>query len=168
MKRLFFALWPDSDTRRQCHRIAQSLRGVGKPVADNNLHVTLLFLGGVDAGRQAALMQAVAVVSVQPMHLRFERLSYWRKPAVVCLCARQTDLAVSRLVERLMEIATQQQIAFDSRPYKPHVTLLRKAKALPEFQFEPVDWYARSFCLVESVSTPNGVEYRVLERWGER
>jgi len=168
MKRLFFALWPDPDTRQQCHQLSMSLQVAGKPVVATNLHVTLLFLGALDESKQHAMMQAAGRLFVQPMSLRFDRLDYWRKPAVVCLCTEQVDSTIVSLVDQLTEIATQQHIALDQRPYKPHVTLLRKAKKPPGLEFSPIDWHAKHFCLVESVSTPVGVEYRVLERWGER
>lgn len=167
MRRLFFALWPDPDTRQQCHQLSKSLQSVGQPVASQNLHVTLLFLGAVDEVPQREMMQAAANVLVQPIKLCFDRLDYWRKPAVVCLCTEQVDSRIIRLVDQLTNIANQQGISLDKRVYKPHVTLVRKAKKLPELQFKPIDWDAKSFCLVESVSTPGGVVYRVLERWGD-
>ena len=167
MKRLFFALWPDPETRQKCHQLARLLQNAGKPVDARNLHVTLLFLGAVDEVRQREMMQAAASLLVQPMKLRFDRLAYWRKPAVVCLCTEQVDSRIINLVDQLTEIATQQHIVLDQRVYKPHVTLVRKAKKLPDLQFKPIDWVAKSFCLVESVSTPNGVVYRVLERWSD-
>lgn len=166
MKRLFFALWPDSTTRQHCHELAKALRGCGRLVPANNLHVTLVFLGAVNEAQQAAITQAAASLSSEPMRLCFDRLSYWRKPAVVCLCAERVDSALICLVEQLTAIAEQQQISLDKRPYRPHVTLLRKAKSLPERDFKPIEWQASGFSLVESCSTPTGVEYRVLESWG--
>lgn len=138
----------------------------GKPVASGNLHVTLVFLGGVDEEKQVIITQAASTIDVQPMQLTFNRLSYWKKPAVVCLSAEFIDPALSRLVEQLTLAAAQNQIAIDERPYKPHLTLLRKARSLPEIEFEPIKWQTDCFCLVESCSTPCGVEYRVIKRWG--
>lgn len=168
MKRLFFALWPDQTTRQQCHKLAQSIGGPGKLVPANNLHVTLAFLGSVDAVKQAAVTRDAGTLAVQGMCLTFNRLSYWKKPAVVCLCTEQIDPAVSNLAAQLVNLSVRAGIAVDQRPYKPHVTLLRKAKALPDIEFAPICWEADGFCLVQSCSTPNGVEYRVIERWDIR
>jgi RNA 2',3'-cyclic 3'-phosphodiesterase len=137
----------------------------GKPVAPSNLHVTLVFLGSVDASMQTAITQAASQIAIQPMSLTFDRLNYWKKPAVVCLTAEQIDPAVSSLVAQLSAAANQLGIALDERPYKPHVTLLRKAHSLPSLEFNPIHWQAESFCLVESCSLPGGVEYRVLQCW---
>ena len=166
MKRLFFALWPDESTRQRCKDIASLLRDHGRPVAATNLHITLVFLGSVDEAKQAAMTQAAANIVVQSMTLTFNRLDYWKKPAVVCLCTEQIDPVVSSLVDQLTAAAIQNGIAVDLRPYEAHVTLLRKAKSPSEIQFNPIPWQADTFCLVESCSTPSGVEYRVIQRWG--
>ncbi len=49
-QRLFFALWPSEEVRAGLAEVMASLdvRG-GKPVAAENLHITLLFLGSVTA-----------------------------------------------------------------------------------------------------------------------
>lgn len=165
MKRLFFALWPDDATRKRCGRMVHSVRDFGRPVALSNIHVTLVFLGNVDEAQQAAMQQAAAKIECEPLVLNFKRLAYWKKPAVLCLTAECKDSPVLDLVSQLTEIAIQNAIAVDQRPYRAHVTLLRKAKSLPEMQFELIAWQAREFCLVESRAMPYGVEYRVLERW---
>ncbi|MCQ8102556.1 RNA 2',3'-cyclic phosphodiesterase [Methylomonas sp. SURF-2] len=166
MKRLFFALWPDEETRRQCHRLSQALSHAGKPVAADNLHVTLVFLGNIDRAEQEALAQAAASLPVQAMELKFDRLCFWKKPAVLCLAAGQCPPPVSTLVAELSLRAERLGIGLDKRPYRPHVTLARKAKNLPDMTFEPIVWRARGFGLLESVATPAGVEYRLIERWG--
>lgn len=165
MKRLFFALWPDQNTRQQCHEIAQTLHVQGKPVTASNLHVTLVFLGNIDQPRQIAITKAANKIDIQPMHLIFNHLCFWKKPAVICLVAEQGDSALSSLASQLSSAARQLEIVVDERPYNPHVTLLRKAKTLVNVDFTPIHWQADSFCLVESCSTPTGVKYRVIDRW---
>ncbi|WP_221896434.1 2'-5' RNA ligase family protein [Bathymodiolus japonicus methanotrophic gill symbiont] len=50
MKRLFFALWPSEQTRKQIDNFNQSLKLDGlRKVSSANLHITLLFLGNTDA-----------------------------------------------------------------------------------------------------------------------
>lgn len=165
MKRLFFALWPDDPIRQQFRKIVRTLRDYGRPVSAMNLHATLVFLGNVDEAQEVAMTEAAANVVVQPMTLDFNQLNFWKKPAVVCLGTERIDPAVSNLVDQLTQAAIQNEIKVDQRPYKPHVTLLRKAKALPDVTCKPILWQADEFCLVESCSTSDGVEYRVIQRW---
>jgi len=66
-------------------------------------------------------------------------------------------------------------IDFDKRPYKPHITLLRKAdcrKATDSESgnkknpaLEPIRWPARDFVLVKSSLRPDGARYEELGRW---
>ncbi len=165
MKRLFFALWPDAATRRHCQQIAAALNEYGRPVQAMNFHVTLAFLGAVDAQQQIALTQAASRIQFTAMKLNFNRLSYWKKPGIVCLNTDRPDPATSALAEQLVHIAKSNGLQMDERPFQPHVTLLRKAHSLPQLAFEPIDWQAESFCLVESCSRSSGVEYHLLEQW---
>jgi 2'-5' RNA ligase len=165
MKRLFFALWPDAATRQLCQQITNSLSKHGSPVNAMNFHVTLAFLGQVDSQQQIALTQAASRIQFTAMKLSFNRLSYWKKPGIVCLSTDHPDPATSDLAEQLAQIGRLNGLQMDERPFQPHVTLLRKAHSLPRLDFEPIHWQAKRFCLVESYSKPAGVEYRVLEQW---
>jgi 2'-5' RNA ligase len=165
-KRLFFALWPDDGVRAQCYRISAKLPDrIGKAVTAGNLHVTLLFLGQVAAAQQAEICNGAAKLPVSDMRLVFDRLSFWKKPGVLCLTATDCDTRVTALAAQLSAIAIANAITIEDRPYQPHVTLARKAKALPAIEFEPICWHANQFCLVESCSLASGVGYRVLRRY---
>lgn len=168
MKRLFFALWPDPQVRRHCAGILDGLQRKGlRPVPAANLHVTLLFLGAVDARRQAAMMAAASRLPTQAMSLTFDRLSHWQKPGILCLtCAADFDPGLRGLAQDLAGIAGEQGIRCEERPFRPHVTLCRRAGFAPEVDFEPVLWTAAGFCLVESLSSADGVHYRPLHYWG--
>jgi 2'-5' RNA ligase len=164
--RLFFALWPDASTRQQCQELVNSLACNGKPVATQNLHVTLVFLGNVDSQQQLAITQAASGLSVPAMALQFDQLSYWQKPAIGCLTTScRVDSAIVALAEQLAVIAERCGIAVDKRPFTPHVTLFRKLKAPLQGEFDPIQWCVSEFCLVESCASADGVLYRVLNRW---
>jgi 2'-5' RNA ligase len=167
MKRLFFALWPDDAIRRQCLDVVNKLSGDGlRPVAPKNLHVTLLFLGNIDAGQETGITAAADTLWVPPvMELTLDKLSFWKKPAIYCLTGRHYDRKVAVLAEQLAAIAARYGVTIDERPFKPHVTLVRKAKSPAVVEFEPILWRADAMCLVESCSATDGVEYRVIKRW---
>ena len=51
-------------------------------------------------------------------------------------------------------------------PFKPHVTLMRKALVVRrERPLVAVAWRVDDFALVESKTTPDGAHYQVLTRW---
>lgn len=166
MKRLFFALWPDSPTRRALAAIARRLRGAGlRPVSPGNFHATLLYLGHVEDEVCAALRQQAGEIHAQPFTLVFDTLSFWPGPRVLCLACRRQPEAVHDLVGTLTDMVSAYSIQLDTRPYRAHVTLARKAGESVELVFEPLYWRADSFALVESRSTENGVIYQPLTHW---
>jgi len=167
MKRLFFAFWPDDNIRHQCCEVMHKIpQGLQKSVKPNNLHVTLLFLGCVTCEQEAAITIAAAGININSkMSLVFDRLSFWKKPGVLCLTSTYFDSEIVTLVEQLQAIAGHTGIQIEERMFKPHITLARKAGQSVNVEFSPITWRAEDFCLVESCSLADGVEYRVIGRW---
>lgn len=165
MKRLFFALWPEQTTRQSCITLISQLPNAGRPVSARNLHITLLFLGSVDSSQQALISQEAGKLPISPITITFDRLSFWKKPGVLCLTAGQTDRNITQLNNALTSIAKQHGILVDERPFTPHVTLMKKARTEADIAISPILWRAHGFCLAESISTAAGVEYRIIERW---
>lgn len=164
--RLFFALWPDDQIRQKLVRVGKCIEAKGfRPVRPHNVHVTLVFLGNVDAASELLIKYSVAGISAKPFILTFDSLSYWSRPRVLCLsCSQLVDEVENLVVALNMEVASC-GLQTDTRPYKPHITLARHAKYLPDIKFEPIVWRAESFCLVESCSEPDGVNYKVIQQW---
>ena len=165
--RLFFALWPDDETRQALARLSQSITTKGfKWVQPHNLHVTLVFLGAVNADTELLIKQSVADITAQPFTLTFDSLSYWNRPRILCLTSRQpVPNPAAMLVSALETAVADYGLHTDTRPYIPHITLARHARYLPDVKIEPIVWRAEAFCLVESCSEPDGVCYKVRQQW---
>ena len=165
--RYFFALWPDDSTRNQLIEVCQKLpAGTGRIVPGQNLHITLAFLGSLDGAVVGNLRQGAAVIHTGPFSLQLDELGWWRKPRVVWLAAGQVPDALLELVKELNSLLLSQGIKPDSRPYQPHLTIARKAAAMPrQLDFKPIDWRIDSFCLVQSNTLPEGAVYEVIEAW---
>ncbi len=165
MKRLFFALWPDDQIRSQLIDISQQLIApTVKIVKPYNLHCTLSFLGNVDAETEKRLRTYCDDIVSEPFSLTFERLTFWKKPRILCLLAEPVS-GIMNLVSQINDRAQMAGIRTESRPYRPHVTLARKASDNIKLSFEPIDWPAQDYCLAASISTETGVQYQVLQRW---
>lgn len=166
MKRLFFALWPDDNTRCQCFDVARRLKQYGRPVQAGNLHLTLLFLGATTGDQEKALREAAANIVFRPMQLTFDRLSHWRKPGVCCLTSSASDDAMLELVKQLRQIVATQQMPLETRAFQAHVTLLRKCTTVPQALIsQPIHWRSQAFCLVESRSSLSGIQYQIIQQW---
>jgi len=146
--------------------LSQSIEAKGfRPVQPQNVHVTLVFLGNVEAASELLINHSVTGISAKPFVLTFDRLSYWSRPKVLCLTCSQMADEVEVLVAALNREVASCGLQTDTRPYKPHITLARHALYLPDINFEPIVWRAESFCLVESCSEPDGVCYKVRQHW---
>lgn len=164
--RLFFALWPDEPTRQRLTRVTATLSAqAGKPVVPNNFHVTLVFLGTVDQTTASAIKQRACDISVEPFELTFESLNYWQRPKICCLTCKDIPSQIIDLASKLDALARQSGLQTDPRSYIPHITLSRHAQSSSGQTITPIVWRADAFCLVQSNSEPEGVCYRVLQRW---
>ena len=166
-KRLFFALWPDDEVRQSLAKIARKrLHGKGRLVTPANLHLTLFFLGSVTPKTQEKLEVAAGSLHVAPITLILDQVGVWPKPRVAWSGASKTPAALVTLVDNLRENMWQSVFKPDTRAFKPHVTLVRKMREpLSTEPHRPVSWEANDFCLVESITHPQGVEYVPIRRW---
>jgi 2'-5' RNA ligase len=166
MKRLFFALWPDQKTRTKLAKIISSLDTLElKPVRVDNIHLTLVFLGLVEEGKIAGIKQKAAEISAKPSSIIFDQFLYWQKPKVLCLGSSQSAPEILHLAGNLKQMVADFRIETDKRAYVPHVTLAKKAQIRSYLDFEPIRWSAESFSLVESITEPEGLYYKVVQSW---
>lgn len=165
-QRLFFALWPD-EALREALAPLQRLKGEcgGRAVPTPNVHITLNFLGNVDADTRDCLEQATSDIVVPRFELTLDRFGYWPRPRVVWLGSSETPQPLTDLVAELNNVVEGCGLQPERRPYHAHLTLLRKARQAPTEQPPVLPWQVNEFVLVESVSVAGGVEYRVLRRW---
>jgi 2'-5' RNA ligase len=158
-RRLFLALWPDPGLRHLLkeRRDAWAWPRSATPVHADKLHVTLHFLGGVPGERLPELLAGFAV-PFTPFQLELDRAALWHNGIAVLEPERAPPelLALhARLSDALLALGLQPE----TRSYRPHVTMARRAGGAPlPPDAAPLLWDARGYALVES---KNGV-YTVL------
>lgn len=167
--RLFFALWPSEQERAAVVAQMTTLKQHTKArwVQPNNLHVTLAFLGEVEKNRLPEVLRVGASCQSQPFEFTMDTLDYWRKPQVLCFTCPNTPRPLAQLASNLANLLVTAGFELESRPYRPHLTLARKALQLPEDAAiaTPIQWQANTFVLVESSTGCNGPHYEVLQTW---
>ncbi len=165
--RLFFALWPDVDTRAALDRTGKWLHQhwEGRRTRPETLHLTLVFLGTVDASRLDELRELAAQVRAEKFALNLDQAGCWRHNRVGWLGAGETPPALARLVADLESRLESSLFRFDKRAFVPHITLLRKARCAEPPACRQVDWPVERFVLVESRSTESGVQYQTVGEW---
>lgn len=163
--RLFFALWPDAAVRSALDRLAgelHRLRG-GRRTRAETLHLTLVFVGNLPRERLPALQAAAAGIQAPAFTLTLDRTDCWPHNRIAHATASQTPAALLALVAALEQGLSGLGIPFDHRPYKAHVTLVRKADCRrADRPIAPIAWHAREFVLVESALSAEGARYAIL------
>lgn len=139
---------------------------MGKPVRPENLHATLVFIGGVDAQTRTRIEGLADRITVPPFVLRLEQLGFWRRAGLLWLGTAALPEALAKLVAELREGIAGYGVALDARPFLVHVTLIRKLRfARHTRAFRPIEWQVDRFALVESIAVALRSEYRVLRTW---
>jgi len=166
-KRLFFALWPSEKQRQLIEAAIEPHRAslAGKWTPRHNWHLTLVFIGGFPEHDIPALQAAAGNIQCPAIKLRFERIDYWARRRIMCL---QADLVPNELIQLLGSLE-KAAYAFGFRPekrsYRPHMTIARRARFFnPISLAQPVKLQWSDFHLVESVSSPAGVQYKPLKQ----
>lgn len=143
----------------------QPARPVAVPTA--NLHITLGFLGQINHRQHEAVMATLSEVQQEPFALTLDTTGVWSGPKIL-FCAPETPPApLMDLARQVRKAARLAGIEMESREYRPHVTMIRKASVtLPPPLFTPqIEATFNQFHLFESVSSPQGVSYPIRHSW---
>lgn len=167
-QRLFFALWPPIELSRELYQLAGSVLhgGSGRRVVPENIHLTLAFLGSVNASFRECAEQAAAAIRAASFTLMLEQLGYWPKAGILWAGPRQTPPPLLQLVQELNAGLAVSGYEAETRPYAAHLTLARKARpsqAIPSM--EPRAWEINRFHLVQSRTHADGARYEILRSW---
>ncbi len=169
-ERLFFALWPDDALRQQLVQCRDTLAADsdgGRLVPAENLHLTLAFLGCTDARQRAGVEAMADVIKCSAFELQLNRFGYWPRPQVLWIAPLEMPEALITLATALHIGAEGCGSKLDARPYRAHITLMRKlTQAAQDVDCPPLIWPVDRFVLVRSRALPQGVKYEVLREWG--
>lgn len=162
-QRLFFALWPDEDVRARLAPLVDAYDG--RPVSRENLHLTLVFLGEVDADARACCERAAGEVAFAPFELVITDVQWQRRRGIVWAAAAEVPSELARLVSGLSERLADCGQVPESRRFRAHVTLARHVRRGRPVRIAPIRWPVDRFCLVSSRLSPGGSRYTVERCW---
>ncbi|HVZ66372.1 MAG TPA: RNA 2',3'-cyclic phosphodiesterase [Lacunisphaera sp.] len=166
MARLFVALIPPATVRAELAALALPLDGV-RWVPEDNLHLTLRFIGDADADKQARLEDALARVHVEPFILPVGGVGLFptRGPAKVLWAGTANGhTRLYQLRKQVDEALLSVDMTLDVHSFHPHFTLGRLGheydpKPLAKFldrqaAFEGPPFRVSEFHLMSSELTP--------------
>lgn len=166
--RLFFALWPDAATRAGLVRWQQTLLPLcgGRAMHAEDVHLTLAFLGDMPLDDLPGVAVVADRVHAEGFELHLDHAGCWRHNRIVWGGTEVPPPRLEALAQRLRAQLTAAAIAFDGKPFVPHITLLRKAACNASMPvLPPIVWRVGSFVLVRSTGATAGPRYRVEHTW---
>jgi len=161
-RRLFLGILPDAANAEQLTALLPLIPAPAKAVAAANLHLTLLFLGQSTAAQAQQLTQMLSALPLPKFSVQLDEWLVWPGPAVLCLAGDVIDPALAELDSHLLQVATASGFPSPQHDLKPHITLARHSKILPELPPLQIQLQATTLQLFHSESTPHGVCYRPL------
>ena len=168
-KRLFFALELPTTVREEIiqWRAAHFPPEAGRPVAAENLHLTLAFLGDVSADKQQALIALAGRIRQPGFTLSLDDAGQWLRSRVVWLGTRQSPRGLLQLANILRAQAARSGCYQSPQPFHPHVTLLRDASHAVAIPPPGFGWSfpVTEFALYASSFSRGRTRYAKLQRW---
>ncbi len=167
VKRIFFALWPNDRQRDQLRNVISPAAKLieGSAVYRGSWHVTLAFIGDYPEYLIPDVQAAANTIPFEPFRMRFDKAEFWPRPKIAVLATQTVPAELERLLAALNGVLTDAGIVTESRSYRPHITIVRKARSFETQRLaQPalIEW--SGFELIETVSAARDVTYRPLKQ----
>lgn len=167
-RRVFFALSPDAGLRASLAQAARRMHHVlhGRRIRDDSLHLTLAFIGEVDAKILPRLMAPPARVLAPAFLFTLDDWGCWARNGIGWAAPSHIPAALIDLAGNLEGWLRNAGFELERRPFTPHVTLVRDAQCVPlPESLTPIEWRVEEFVLMQSQPMPGGSRYEILRAW---
>jgi len=175
--RLFIAIDLPQKAKESIERIKEGLKGIKgvKPVAKDNIHITLKFLGEVPDGKAEEIAKALSKVKFKPFNISISKTGVFpneQRIQVLWIDAEPEQ----PLVALKQEIDKALPAFKDDHPFKNHITFARikyissdadKKKIVEALKkpVEKIEFPVNKFRLYKSDLTPAGPVYEVVKEF---
>jgi len=138
----------------------------------NNIHLTLIFLGEINDKQYKSLVRAVENVEFSPFEIQFDRIGKFEarrgeKGDLYWLGMDNKSKELDFIYKSLRNEIMGENLAFDGKSYKPHITLGRQIvlRDLEEDvckKITTINFKIEKINIIRSDRMPNGVRYTKL------
>ena len=131
----------------------------------DNLHLTLAFIGELDADTARRIAALISKDTWQPVAWTVDRIGVFGK-ARVLWAGSGDDPHLASIASKVRALLDELQVRYDHKPFVPHVTLLRNlSRAAPgtaQVIDPPIEWQALHPVLLHSIHDESGTRYIAL------
>ena len=138
---------------------ASGIEGRYQPA--ENLHMTLVFLGETPSGQVDAALEALQSVPVPDTEFAVKGSGYFGDILYANILIRDEE-NFKKYVGRLRKALAERGLSFDSKPFKAHVTLIRKCSDTGQFDFASYFEKIGRICLYKSENRDGRMVYTEL------
>lgn len=170
--RLFFGIALSQDARRAAAQYARAARQFwpGRYVEADNLHMTLCYVGEVDAQglSQVRRIGALAAQALPAAPLALGGPGHFgREDKAILYLNALGGRAYAPAAQALRQLLQAAGLPFDPKPFAPHITLARNAalteQVPPPPQARP--WMPEGLTLYHSHRMEGVLVYTALDKW---
>lgn len=173
MIRLFVALSLPGELRQRLKTLCNGVRDA-RWVEEQNIHLTLRFIGEVEEPELAYIMAALSSVQAEQFDLTLSGVGHFesRQKVRSLWAGIQPSPALEALQQRIESVLTRHGIAPDGRKFSPHITLARLKQLPPAYvrnwlegnsYFQSSSFAVEDFTLFESYRARSGAIYTPLQ-----
>ncbi len=165
-QRMFVALFPPPETVTIIHGLALECcrQTGGRVIAAPDLHITLKFLGNIDARTQACVEMGLEQQWPGLPDFEMDRLEYRARQRMLWLTTDQAPNSLKQIAEQVEALTVACGTAPSGYSFLPHITLIRNARKSPTLQAEilPIRMTYDRIALVRSETLPEGSRYSIV------
>lgn len=177
-KRLFVAIPLPQPVRDELARIQTKIKKSklceGRYTNAEQAHLTLVFIGLIDAAEVDPIKNALATISFPALTAQLGAIHYFQKHADVLIIYANIICQELATLASLVADTLSPWVVKEDRPFVSHATIMRVKKVedtqklislIQSISVEPYTFSIDSFLLMESELGPDGPIYRELERY---
>ncbi|MCX7727637.1 MAG: RNA 2',3'-cyclic phosphodiesterase [Chitinispirillaceae bacterium] len=133
MKRLFLAIDLPERIREDISDTYQVIHNA-RWMSEEQLHITLKFLGELTASQEETLIKAMSTISFSPFSLRLKGVGYFppRQEPKILWVGIEEEAALFKLYSLIETACVRAGFERDKRKFSPHITVARLNGSSPE------------------------------------
>jgi 2'-5' RNA ligase len=171
--RLFVAATPPGEIRDLLVKTYSEIERA-RWVKKEQLHITLRFLGELDADQATIVGESLREIAAPRFSLRMKGVGTFGRPARVLWCGLEPKEEITSLADAIDRNVLQAGLTADDKPFAAHLTIARFKNSPPPLirrflerneNFETPEFSIDEFTLYQSKLSPKGAEYSVVQSY---